>query len=577
MKTLSAKAKISNRMKKPILILAVVGALLISSVWLFLHKPDEGGFAELFSFEPQYEGHTFTYWMHHWYNNPWGGSVNAEAEVALQSMGAKATPYLVSWISKRPTEGLDFNYPGYALKGFEALGPVAKPAVPDLINMIGPFSHQDYPMRALLFIGRDAVSPLAEKLLETLADINKPITNWRDPGYQTNVFRVQGCVIQTLNQMGTNAEAALPALIKCLNSKTSLHQAEAASALASVGRNQPDVVIPVLISAFTNLNLPLNNNNKIFFGWNSGSVPSAIAGALGSIGGSRPNVVIPFLNNVLTKHDAKTANRGAVAGALAQVGNNQPDIILPVLIYVLTNGDANAADRDSIAGSVASVGHGQPDFIVPALIFAFTNSTIQAQAGIADALATLGSDSQSAIPFLRLAGQSEDWRLRARAAIAVKTIAPQTPNALAPLIKNLESQDGYARYRALYELGKLGTNGAEALPALVKCLHDTNSQMRTDTERCIQNINQFSDEIIIALGENLSYTNSFTSGEAWATLGKFAARSKFAFVTLVKKGISSPVDKDVREQSKWVLINISRDDPKFMLECLDDSDAGVRS
>jgi hypothetical protein len=42
-------------------------------------------------------------------------------------------------------------------------------------------------------------------------------------------------------------------------------------------------------------------------------------------------------------------------------------------------------------------------------------------------------------------------------------------------------------------------------------------------------------------------------------------------------GMSSPVERDVRQQSKWALINVSRDDPTFLLECLDDPDAGVRS
>ena len=567
-------------MKKSGKVLIILGVIAISSAWLFIHKQNDESLTEIFSLEPKYENHTFTYWMHHWYNNPWGGTVNAEAQVALQSMGAKATPYLVDWIGKPETEGLNFNYPGYALKGFELLGPVAKSAVPDLIKMIGPFSHQDFPMRALQFIGRDAVPPLAEKLLETLADTNTPVMNWRDQGYGTNVFHVQECVIQVLSQMGTNAETAVPALIKCLDSKTSWHQAEAASALASVGRNEPDIVIPALINAFTNSDSSLGNQGRVF--WPRGSAKSAIAGALGSVGGSRPNVVVPFLINVLTNHDAKTAGRGAVAGALAKAGNNQPDIILPVLIYGLTNGDAASTDRDSIAGSVAFVGRGQPDVIVPVLIFAFTNSSIQAQAGIADALATLGSDAQPAIPFLLLAGKNEDWKLRARAAIAVKTIAPQTPNALAPLIKNLENQDGYARYRALYELGRLGTNGAEALPALVKYLHDTNSQTRTDTERCIQDINWFSDEIIASLGENLSYTNSFTSEEAATTLAQFASRSKLAFVTLIKRDSSGKngagqVDRTRLFETSGILAEISRENPKFMLECLDDDDPLVRA
>jgi HEAT repeats len=60
------------------------------------------------------------------------------------------------------------------------------------------------------------------------------------------------------------------------------------------------------------------------------------------------------------------------------------------------------------------------------------------------------------------------------------------------------------------------------------------------------------------------------------TLGKFASRSKFAYVTLVKNGLFGYHTGDYRQQAKWSLINISRDDPKFMLECLDDTDSQVR-
>jgi hypothetical protein len=41
--------------------------------------------------------------------------------------------------------------------------------------------------------------------------------------------------------------------------------------------------------------------------------------------------------------------------------------------------------------------------------------------------------------------------------------------------------------------------------------------------------------------------------------------------------MSSPVASDVREQTKYRLIDIARRDPTFLLQCLDDSDAGVRS
>ena len=112
-----------------------------------------------------------------------------------------------------PREGLDFNYPGHALKGFEFLGPAAKPAIPGLIKIIG--LNQDYPERALLCIGKDAVPPLADKLVETLSDTNNPFYQGaiRTEVRKSSGYFVRGRILSVFDRMGTNAEAALSALV----------------------------------------------------------------------------------------------------------------------------------------------------------------------------------------------------------------------------------------------------------------------------------------------------------------------------------------------------------------------------
>jgi len=458
-------------MKTRLIVIIVIGGVLILSCYLYWCNKTDRNPAAFISAEPTYDGQTFTYWMNHLYGEY--GRRNAEAESALRAMGAKAAPCLARWMTrsdKMDQAVLDFNYFDRGLIGFEILGPKANSATPQLIKSFG--RNFGYSEKALVFIGKDAVPVLMDKLVETLSDTNNPFFQGviRMGVRKKSGFYIRGSILRVFNDMGTNAEAAIPALIKCLNSKNEKvlwQQAQTAVALASVGRNQPDIVIPALMGAFTNTNVQVKNRNAVFPpGWNPTSARGAIAAALGSIGISRPNIVIPFLIYALTNSDAKVPDRGAVAGALTQVGRDQPNAIFPALIYALTSGDASATDREGIASSVAAVGHAQPDVTVPVLIFAFTNSTVHARCGIADALATFGNDAQSAIPFLLSAGQDRDWELRAHAAVAVKKIAPQTPNALTPLIGNLENQNGYVRYRALYELGRLRTNAGEALPVL---------------------------------------------------------------------------------------------------------------
>jgi hypothetical protein len=354
------------------------------------------------------------------------------------------------------------------------------------------------------------------------------------------------------------------------------HQGEAAEVLTNIGYNQPDVIIPALMLAYKSSSQVVTNQPRGI--WELRRVPpdAAVLSALGSVGNKRRVNVIPFLTNLLLSSDTKIVARGAMASALVRVAGYEADTFVPVLTSALTNGDASASDRDAIAISLANVGRHQPDSILPSLILAFTNSSVAAQPGIAAALASLGNDAHLAIPVLLQAGESSDWKLRAESALAVKKIAPQTRHALAPLTRNLAEADPNARNQALMNLENLGTNAMEALPALAKSLASTNAQMRTDTARCIARVGEFSEEIISALGENLAFTNKFTAGAAWEALAQFAPRSKSAFVMLMQKSYSLSTDLDARQQCRYTVLLLSREDPSFLLEELESPDPDAR-
>jgi HEAT repeat protein len=201
---------------------------------------------------------------------------------------------------------------------------------------------------------------------------------------------------------------------------------------------------------------------------------------------------------------------------------------------------------------------------------------------VAGALAAFGTAAHPAVPLLlsssRLkADQDHDTGWKIQLAVAAKIIAPESTNALAPLIEDLGSSKPYIRQQTIYALGRLGTNAVEETPALLKCLSHPDSQTRIDATEALGNIGVASDEFIIRLGENLSHTNHFVADAALSVLGRFASASKLAFETIIKRAISSPIDRDVRRQAKYTLIDIARRDLKFLLESLDDSDVAVRS
>lgn len=503
-----------------------IGAVAIICVWLSLHDP-----TVVFSMEPKFEGQTISYWIEHWYKDPttdgYHAGGNIGARLAIRTMGSNAVPYLVKWISGPVRYSSKDDYHDRALEAFKILGPVAKPAIPDLIEIIG--ENGDYAARALSCIGRDAVPALSEKLLETLADTNAPVMNWRDPRYRKNFFHVQASIVRCLRGMGTNAEAAMPALIKALKANHGwMWEDNPYAALMSVGQGHLEIVIPALIDSLTNSASP-------------------------------------------------ALNRGAIAKALSTLGTNHADATLPPLITSM--GDARTDDRNrrAIASALAIVGRHHPEAVVPVLAGAFTNTATEYRDGIAAALGEFGDAARPVLPALQVASRNPYSSLRLQSAVAIKRIAPNMPESLAPLIRDLESSELGNKQQTIYALERLGTNAIDAVPALMKCLSHPNAQTRTDATRCLRSMGVTSDEFIALLGQNLSHTNHFVSDEALSTLVGLARSSKAAFVTALRVALGGPVGRDVRQQAKYGLINVSRVDPTFLVECLDDSDSKVRS
>lgn len=514
-------------MKRRLQILIGVGAVLIVSVYIYWDNQTNHRLAAIFSLEPTYEGKTFTYWMHHWYLNPWGSPVNAEAQTALKAMGEKAVPYLVEWVKEPPKYGLEINRPERALQGFKLLGPTARTAIPELVENIA--ENQWYPARALQLIGKDAVPPLAEKLMETLADKREPVMNWRDRRYKGNFFHVQVAVIRCLREMGTNAEPAIPALVA---------------------------------------SLPANHRWR----WNDDPYE-----ALVSVGVNHPEIVVPALVNVLTNATVPAFNRGNIAMAMSAFDTNHAEVFLPVLLDTINDRRTDDWSRRGMAQALAVVGQNHPDLVVPVLMEAFTNSNNQYRDGIAEALGKFENQARPALPLLRLATHDSYFYLREKAAIAEMQIAPEESEALAVLIRDVNNAELGYRQQAIYALGKLGTNGQEAVPALLKCLSHPDTQTRIDATRTLNQMGVTSDEFIAALGNNLSCTNTFMVQEAEETLGRLAFHSRLAFVTLVKRGVCGQIGRDYQHEAGWLLANITRTNSQYLLECLDNSDVQLRS
>jgi HEAT repeat protein len=232
-----------------------------------------------------------------------------------------------------------------------------------------------------------------------------------------------------------------------------------------------------------------------------------------------------------------------------------------------------------MAGALAVIGKNHPDKIVPILMITFTTTETEYRDGIAGALASFGNEARPAIPILLTASRNQYFSLRMHAAVAVKIIAPETPNALAPLIRDLESPEMFVRQQTIYTLGGLGTNGVEAIPALLKCLSYPDSQTRLDAEHCLFKMGVTSDAFLDGLVLNASHTNYSLLTESVSMLKEMAKYSEPAFLALLKAMSESPTNGAETEggtQARFVASLVARSDPKFLINSFENPDPVIR-
>ena len=410
----------------------VVVCLLLVGHWFL----QEGGLIE-----PGYAGQTLGYWADHAFHYSGFRRVpDADATTAIRSIGTDALPCLVKWlqIPNRTSQGIDYQQ--RALHGFEILGPLAKPAIPDLIKIIGKFDN--YPATALSYIGSDAVPTVIGVLIaNTNADF---YGNWRR-GIPDNLIRENA--ILALQLLGTNAEAAVPYLIHCLP-------------------------------------------------------------------------------------DEDQRSRADLAPALASVGHNQPEIIVPALIYILTN-SATYRHFDAI-----------------------------------ESLTAFGSKATPAVPVLWTMCQMPDAQLQIRAAVAVKTIAPQTPNALVPLIANLTNQEAQIREQALRALAALGTNGVEARETLLtRAGNEPAPEIRVLVIDLLTQMDNNEDEILRVIRSNLTNENESVACAAGRGLAKLARDSQVLFGELLSVWAHNPHQqpKSIAQSEVYEIMQLH---PDFLIASL---------
>ncbi len=236
-------------------LLVVLPAVLLVAALYAIFRPQP---------EPSYQGRSLRTWLADFdkdlARNPrWGLApfliqdvkrLDQKAVEAIRQIGTNALPFLLSWIRYEApawntklkgllkkagiswSPGLDKERrAARAQVAFEILGPRAKAAIPELTRVTDD-SRPSIPARRAIL----ALSCLGEAAVPPLVSL---ITN------ETRHHELRLRALESMAWMGTNARAAVPALIQCLKDPDRGIRSLAASDLGQL-KSEPELVVPAL-------------------------------------------------------------------------------------------------------------------------------------------------------------------------------------------------------------------------------------------------------------------------------------------------------------------------------------------
>jgi HEAT repeat protein len=267
--------------------------------------------------EPSYQGRSLSQWLRDIEN----AREDPEAEPAknaVRQIGTNAIPYLLGKMrtedSKLKTRFITLLAKAHifsvriansnrqhlrALLGFEALGPQASSAIPDLKALLNNTELVGSVGWALVSISPNGVEAAASGLQSTNAIIRRETAGVLGiPGivrFTTNATPARMAVLRA------QAEIAVPPLIRALNDSDELTRARAGTSLGLLGQ-KPEIVVPALIK-----NLQETN------GWR---VPASAAKGLSRFG-TNAVAALPALKAIAQHTDSRV--REAVATAIQSI------------------------------------------------------------------------------------------------------------------------------------------------------------------------------------------------------------------------------------------------------------------
>ena len=419
--------------------------------------------------EPWYDWKPLSAWLAEYGAGPDGYQASPNADEALRHIGPKVIPYLLQllqetkspssfklvrrnppatplgarsgWLPARPRATNEIvqtrltklmeKYTRFELHrittpaswqhwkahvAFQALGPLGKPAIPELVKL----AHLDATGSSILPNSRGLrdLADIAEvsnvsfvpgeiaawSLAAMGADGVPPLMELLDdprPRLKLRAAIALGCI-------GEAAEPAVPALVRELKNPAFEVRQRVADALGEIGK-KPDLAIPALIAV---LNDP---------GYGVGSIAAT---ALGRFGERATNAIPALLGGMDTgPYLVKPAAALALSKISREVTRKE---VIPILIRDLR---APTPGSHNTALITLNQIRDQPDLVVPAIIEALDDAEKMVRHNAVNMLGRMGPLATNAVPKLVSLTSDSDPEVRRDAATALQNIQSPTAGA----------------------------------------------------------------------------------------------------------------------------------------------------
>ena len=259
-----------------------------------------------------------------------------------------------------------------------------------------------------------------------------------------------------LNEMGTEAKAATPTLLEVIKDDDELVRALALSALTQVGV-ESDILLNVLVASIQN---------------ESGLVQDVAAESLVNIGGD----AVPALGKLLKNDAVDDLTKATVAKLIGninkadEVGSDTAHSIVPILAETLEDDDSNV--RIAAAEALGDFGP-LADVAIPALSRSLSGADKNLTQSVISSLLKIGDQ---ATPTLKEQLNSENTLTRLYAADAVWRITEDSKEILPTLVAVLSDGDVKNRELAALALTYLGRQALPAVPEVRRIVNNGDNQ-----------------------------------------------------------------------------------------------------